>query len=189
MKKEYDLALPVTGKTGRLVPLKLLSAEKLLRLNPHWIIKSVAGDNGGFTASVVDHETERSFELEGSLDADNSLLHLSFSGVEFKDIKFLDKDQQVWVEVDYLANDKNDENNEPEENTERHVVMWLRSIKEYFRLYQTNSVNTLFFRFLMNKVILPMTPSQRKISLMLVRITAVELAVILLIVAAYVTLN
>ncbi len=189
MKKEYELGLPVVGKARRLEPLELLSVEKLLRLNPHWIIKSAAGDRDDFTASVVDHETGRSLELEGSLDADNSLLHISLSGAGFRDISFLERDEQVWVVVDYFAADNDDGNNEPEETTEHRVVMWLRSIKEYFRLYQTDSLNTLFFRFLMNKIILQMTPSQRKISLMLVRITAVELAVILFIVAAYVMFN
>ncbi len=38
----------------------------------------------------------------------------------------------------------------------------------------------------MNRIILKMTPSQRKISLMLIRLTVVEIFVILLIVVGYV---
>jgi len=75
---------------------------------------------------------------------------------------------------------------EPDEAVERLVVLWIRSIKEYLRMYLKNTLNTIFFRYIMNKIILKMTPSQRKISLMLIRLTVVEIFVILLIVIGYV---
>ena len=53
-------------------------------------------------------------------------------------------------------------------------------------MYLKNTLNTVFFRYIMNKIILKMTPSQRKISLMLIRLTVVEIFVILLILVGYV---
>jgi hypothetical protein len=78
------------------------------------------------------------------------------------------------------------EEDELAEDVERHVVLWLRSVKEYLRMYLTNSLNARVFRYIMNRVILKMTPSQRKISLMLIRLTVVEIFIILLIVVGYV---
>lgn len=65
------------------------------------------------------------------------------------------------------------------------LLLWIRAIKEYIRIYLKRTPATLFFRLLMNKMILKMDPSQRKICLMMAKITAVELLVILLIVIAY----
>jgi hypothetical protein len=67
--------------------------------------------------------------------------------------------------------------------------LWLRGIREYLRLYLSNSPNTLFFRFLMNRVMLRMNPSQRKICIMIYKITVVEIILILVIIIGFVYFN
>ncbi len=185
MQKEYDLKLPAHGKKKPLSLADLLSVETLLRLNPHWIVENLDENNGAFTASFKDHETEKKFQLTGSLAfPDAQTLELSFDEGYYKKISLFPRDAGFWSEVVYRTEEE--EQQEPGEDIERHVVLWIRSIKEYLRMYLKNTPNTVFFRYIMNKIILKMTPSQRKISLMMIRLTVVEILVILFIVIGYV---
>ena len=184
MQKEYDLNLPAHGKNKPLSLAGLLSVETLLRLNPHWIVENLDEKNGAFTAAFKDHESEKTFQLTGSLAfPDAQTLELSFDEGYYQKIRLFPKDTAFWSEVVYRTED---EQQEPGEDIERHVVLWIRSIKEYLRMYLKNTPNTVFFRYIMNKIILKMTPSQRKISLMMIRLTIVEILVILFIVIGYV---
>jgi len=181
MQKEYDLSLPVQGKKKPLSLPDLLSIETLLRLNPHWIVENLDEDSGTFTVALKDHETEQTFQLSGSLAfSDAQTLELAFEQGDYSKIRLFSKDSGFWAQVTYNLEE------EPDEAVERLVVLWVRSIKEYLRMYLKNTLNTIFFRYIMNKIILKMTPSQRKISLMLIRLTVVEIFVILLIVIGYV---
>lgn len=185
MQKEYDLTLPVQGKKKPLSLADLLSLETLLRLNPHWIVENLTEENGIFTAALKDHETDKPFQLTGSLSHPSAqTLELCFEQGDFQKIRLFPKENTFWAEVIYRSEEEPDQ--EPDEAVERLVVLWIRSIKEYLRMYLKNTLNTVFFRYIMNKIILKMTPSQRKISLMLIRLTVVEIFVILLIVVGYV---
>ena len=184
MQKEYDLNLPAHGKNKPLSLAGLLSVETLLRLNPHWIVENLNEKNGTFTATFKDHESEKKFQLTGSLAfPDAQTLELSFDEGYYQMIRLFPKDAGFWSEVVYRTEE---EQQEPGEDIERHVVLWIRSIKEYLRMYLKNTPNTVFFRYIMNRIILKMTPSQRKISLMMIRLTVVEILVILFIVIGYV---
>ena len=182
MQKEYDLSLPIQGKKLPLCLTDLLSVETFFRLNPHWIIENLVAENGAFTAALKDHESEKSFQLTGILSSlDTRTLEVAFDQGDYRKIRLFAKDGGFWATVIYSSDDK-----EPDEAVERHIVLWIRSIKEYLRMYLKNTPNTIFFRYIMNRIILKMTPSQRKISLMLIRLTVVEIFVILLIVVGYV---
>lgn len=182
MIKEYDLSLPVQGKKLPLSPGNLLSAETLLRLNPHWIVEEMTESGPSFSAQLRDHESGTLFTLSGTLgDRDGQNFEVYFDGGDYQKITLFPQQASFWSTVEYSKTDS-----EPDEAVERHVVLWLRSIKEYLRMYLTNSWNAVFFRYIMNRVILKMSPSQRKISLMLIRITIVEIFVIFLIVVGYV---
>lgn len=181
MQKEYDLNLPVRGKKQSLSLTHLLSVETLLRLNPHWIVENLIAENRTFTVSLKDHETERAFQLTGCLSSiDSQTLDLVFEQGDYKKVRLFPRDTGFWAEVVYSSEE------EPDEAVERHIVLWIRSIKEYLRMYLKNTPNTIFFRYIMNRIILKMTPSQRKISLMLIRLTVVEIFIILFIVIGYV---
>lgn len=180
--KSYDLDLEITKKCKQLNLGELLDAEKFLRLNPHWIIQSFESSGSDFIAEIKDHGTEEEFRLSGRIESENRDHYTVF----FKDwlcaqLIISRRDDRYSAEIAYA-----DPEFEEESEQERQVVLWLRSIKEYLRLYLKRTINTILFRTLMNRVILEMTPSQRKISLMLIRITVVELLVIVLIVIGYV---
>ncbi|MFW2368773.1 MAG: hypothetical protein ACN4GW_20335 [Desulforhopalus sp.] len=182
MIKEYDLSLSARGRKQPLSPGKLLSTETFLRLNPHWIVEELTEGTPSFSAQLKDHESGKLFSLSGTLvNRGGQIFEVDFESGDYRRITLFPQQDNLWARVEY----SNPEAETPED-VERHVVLWLRSIKEYLRMYLTNSWNAIFFRYIMNKIILKMSPSQRKISLMLIRITIVEIFVILLIVVGYV---
>lgn len=182
MKKNYPLNLPVAATAKSFSPGQLIDAEKLLHLNPIWIVTELHTDKNTFDAEIRDHETEEEFTIKGRIVAGNDKsLTIDFSEGHYTSVTITPGNEKYEATVTYSDPDFQDES-----DLERNTVMWLRSIQEYLRLYQKNSVNTLFFRVIMNRIVMKMTPSQRKISLMLLRITAVEVLVILIIVIGYV---
>ncbi len=173
INRSYDLSISWDNRKTCAV-FSSLSPERFFRLNPHWVINGFQVSEQSFTADITDHETEQSFTITGTYLCNSD----GFTEMHTEDhlctsISFCQKNDNLHADVLYSS--------EPDEEAERRIVLWLRSVKEYLRLYATDSLNTRFFRMLMNRVILQMTPSQRKISLMLVRITVLELLVILVI--------
>lgn len=181
MQKEYDLSLPVAEAKTDLDLLRILPVETFFRLNPHWIVEKIEEDGTSFTAYLKDHVSDNDFTVKGEVTAGSTRFVLHLDHDAYRAIEVYTTKEQLMGQVTYGG-----EEDECTEEVERHVVLWLRSVKEYVRMYLTNSLNSRMFRYVMNKVILKMTPSQRKISLMLVRITVVEILVILLIVVGYV---
>jgi len=182
MQKEYDLSLPVAEAKKPLVLSDLLSVETFLRLNPHWIIESVTDAGGSFEAGIKDHVTEKKISIKGTITATApGRLVIIMDHDAYKTIEIFTTKEELMGIVTYGCTE-----DDLTEDVERHVVLWLRSVKEYLRMYLKDSLNAKIFRFMMNRIILKMTPSQRKISLMLIRITVVEIFVILLIVVGYV---
>lgn len=178
MKKEYDLSLPWNRAKNAEI-FSRLDEEMYFRLNPHWIINSFSFSKKAYKVEITDHASGQSNKLHGNVILDSTGLPTITADSDYwKSITFSEKEGNLHAEVIY--------EDAPSEETERQLVFWLRSIKEYLRLYATNTINTRFFRMLMNRVILKMTPSQRKISLMLIRITALELLVIILILVGWV---
>lgn len=180
MNKEYDLHLPLKTelRDGNNPVFPRIKEEHLFRLNPHWIVKTFSCSDSSYSIEIVDHETEVSKTLAGRyiINAEG-FPELSADGNEWLSIRFFLKEGSLHADVTYRE--------EPEEDVERKMVLWLRAVKEYLRLYSENTLNTRFFKMLMNRVILPMTPSQRKISLMLIRITILELLIIVVILVGW----
>ena len=180
MNREYDLHLPLKSKSkGRgdsFFPR--IKEEYLFRLNPHWIVNDFSCSDSSYSVEIVDHETEVSRILTGLYSANaEGFPTISADGCEWQSIRFFLKNGSLHAEIIYQE--------EPEEEVERKMVLWLRAVKEYLRLYSEDTLYTRFFRMLMNRVILPMTPSQRKISLMLIRITILELLIIVVIIVGW----
>lgn len=57
--------------------------------------------------------------------------------------------------------------------------LWLNGIFHYLRLYSTKNPVAMITRFVMDRAILQMNPSQRKICLMLMRFTILEVIIII----------
>ncbi len=175
---EVDLglnALPAALDLQALFP-----EDRLLRLHPNWFISDFQQKGTSFTVSIKDYVTEEEFPLSGIVTFNgtaNELLHIQLTETIEIGISFLNRDNKLKVQIS-----SKDEKIDPEDP----ILLWIRAIKEYIRLYLKCTPVTLFFRLLMNKMVLKMDPSQRKICLMMAKITAVELLVILLVVIGYV---
>lgn len=179
--KEYELNLSIQEK-NRLSLGKLLDVEKLLRLNPFWFVDNLHVDGQTFQTDLKDYRNDKQFQLSGRLSTDNpETLSIAFDNGDWHQITLFTKNGMLWAKVDFREQEP-----EPESDEEQNIIFWLRGIKQYLRLFLKTTLNTLFFRMVMNKMVLTMNPSQRKICLMLVRLTIVEILVIVFIVIGYV---
>lgn len=177
MIKEYDLFLPWKDEAQNDV-YELIQPEFFFRLNPHWAIPEFTITDGVYSFEAIDHDTKEPSCMEGEYRRDpGGQLIVETKKQIWQAISFMGKNGNLWAAVTYTE--------EPSEEQEQHVVFWLRSIKEYLRIQASNTLYSKMFRKVMDKVILPMTPSQRKICLMLLRLTALELLAIIVIVVGY----
>ena len=106
-------------------------------------------------------------------------MRISVSGFAVSEILFFSENDMMRVKITGSGD-------VIEEEIEKSMFLWIPAIQEYIRLYTSNKPTALFFRMIMNKMILQMNPSQRKICIMLTKITIVEVLVILVIVVGYV---
>ncbi len=158
----------------------LFPEERLLLLHPNWFVSDFQQKGSFFTASIKDYVTDEEFPLSGNFifnRTGDELLQIQLTETLDIGISFLIRDNTLKVQI---------ASNSDEIDPDDPILLWIRAIKEYARLYLKRTPVTLFFRLFMNKMILKMDPSQRKICLMMAKITAVELLVILLVVIGYV---
>jgi len=179
-QNEYDLALDLRGTDAFHLFKRLYDPEKLLRLHPHWRITTLQKDHDSIQALVIDHDTNENINVGFKIILSKPYrLTLEFTEGPLHSISLYAYEGRLHAAVSAdLA--------EQEYDQRYGLGLWLRSIKEYLRLFITATPNTLFFRFIMEHAILKMNPSQRKISQMLIRFTVLEILVIILIVVGYV---
>ncbi len=154
--------------------------DRLLRLHPNWFISDFQEDGTSFSASIKDYATEDEFPLSGQFvfnGKDDEILRITLTETIEITITFLRRNDELSVQV---------HSPQGELDVEDPLLLWIRAIREYIRIYAKKTPVTLFFRLLMNRMVLQMNPSQRKICLMLARFTAVEILLILFIVIGYV---
>lgn len=185
MERFFDLVLPPELSTLDLS--KILDENKLLHLHPHWFIDQSERRDNGLFATLRDYATDREFSLGLRLDhsaaqddPENSTIFMRVTLFDFgiQELLLFTTGDKTRLRVRYT-------DEEPDDPLEQDILLWTRAIQEYLRLYTATTPRTLFFRLLMNKVLLQMNPSQRKISIMLTKITVIELLVILILVVGY----
>ncbi len=187
VEKTYDLGL--SPAAADLDIGAILDEERLLRLHPHWYVDSTAPQPDGLAADLRDHASDRAFSLvlrletptDGDAGGDRQrrpVMRLHLSGYRADELFFFVDRGRARVLVRYRADTVDGDD-------EQDVLLWIRAIQEYLRLYTVTTLRTRFFRVLMNRMILSMNPSQRKICLMIAKVTAIELLVILILVLGY----
>ena len=158
---------------------QLFPEDRLLRLHPNWFVSNFTQDDSAFSADIKDYVTDNEFHLSGEFlfnEDQEKLLSITINQPIQLQIRFLNKKNTLHAQIASV---------ESEPDAEDPLLLWIRAIKEYIRIYLKRTPVTLFFRTLMNKMVLKMDPSQRKICLMIAKITAVEVAVIFLLVIGY----
>lgn len=172
---DLGLELPANFDLQTLFP-----HDRLLRLHPNWFVSDFRRDGGVFTTILKDYVTEEEFPASGSFlfnENEDELLRINLISPFDVAIVFVNRDSRLKVRIS--SADEVIDADDP-------LLLWIRSIKEYIRLYVKRTPLTLLFRLLMNRMMLQMDPSQRKICLLIAKITAVELLVIILLVVGYV---
>ena len=180
MQKEYDLGLDLKGLDVASIFRYLNDAEKLLRLHPHWHIESINENGEGLSARVKDHATDVFLKINFQLIFDESTgVSLVFKDGPVGHIKLYARNNRLHATI--VADIP-----EAEYDKRYHLGLWLRSIRESLRLFLSKNPYTFFFRFIMDHAILKMNPSQRKVSMMILRYTALEILLIIVILIGYV---
>ena len=183
MEQDYPLELPLTNPPEKPLVNDLLAGETLLRLHPHWFVDAFDQDGDRVTTDLRDYASEAAFRLAYRMTSDrDGLPTLVFSEGPLSEMRFHRQDDMLHVRVTSdQAIAQLDEN--------FGLTLWLHGIREYIRLYLSSSLNTLFFRALMNRVMLRMNPSQRKICMMIYKITVVEIILILAVIVGFIYFN
>lgn len=185
MERFFDLVLPPEISTLDLSTI--VDENKLLHLHPHWFVDQAERRDNGLFATLRDYATEREFSLGLHLDhsaaqddPEDSTIFMRVTLFDFniRELLFFSTGNQTRLRIRYTGES-------PDDQLEQDILLWTRAIQEYLRLYTATTPRTLFFRLLMNKALLQMNPSQRKISIMLTKITVIELVVILILVMGY----
>jgi hypothetical protein len=141
---------------------------------------TAAGDT--WRAALKNHETETDFQLVFRLDfptgrGTEACMRIEFEGAHLDALVFERTRGRIVVR---LVNPR------PTANPDQfQLELWLRGIYGYLGLYTRNTPGRLVNRVVMNRFLIPMNPSQRKISIMIYRFTVLEVVVILLIVVGY----
>jgi hypothetical protein len=171
--QEVDLGLGVPDhfNAGPLFP-----EDRILRLHPNWFILDFSKKKKTFSARIKDYDTEAESSISGDLVFDSSegrLIEIELNSSTR--ITFFTRSGRLHVRLEAPA--------EPEPTNP--ILLWIKAIREYLRIYLRKTPATLFWRLVMNRIILTMNPSQRKICLMIARFTLLEVLVIILIVVGY----
>ncbi|MDJ0810799.1 MAG: hypothetical protein QNJ01_11920 [Desulfobacterales bacterium] len=154
--------------------------EKLLHLHPHWHVGEIGAEGESWRVALKNHETEKDFELVFRLhfpdDAD-VCMRVEFENAHLNGLGFERANGRIVIRlVNHRA---------PADPDDFQLELWLRGIFGYLGLYTRKTPGRLINRFVMNRFLIPMNPSQRKICIMIYRFTVLEVVVILLIVLGY----
>ncbi len=186
MEQVLDLKLAPTA-AARLCVDRIINEHKLVHLHPHWFVDEEKRRGDILFVQLRDYETDREFHLGLCLDispeqeeeGQQKIMQIRLVDYGATELLFFIDQDTTRVRIRYGSQ-------EEKHNVEQEVLLWIRAIQEYFRLYTTTTPYTFFFRFLMNKMMLQMNPSQRNICIMITKITVIELLVILILVVGYV---
>ena len=182
------MRLPATIDSGlaldwRVTDFKAhFTPEKLLHLHPHWHVGTLSDEGSAWRAGLKNHETDRDFELVFRLQFPESVDDDAGMRIEFEDapleaLVFERTRGRIVVRLEGQRPTADPDNFQFE--------LWLRGILGYLGMYTRNTPGRLINRVVMNRFLIPMNPSQRKICIMIYRFTVLEVVVILLIVMGY----
>lgn len=146
----------------------------LMRLNPHWHMSK--SENGAYPVEDVLVESE--FNVTPELDFAGETFTASFPEIGLTlSARSCEKGANTALSFD-ITPDKGAPFTV--EDARRTMQYWLPSLREYYRLYESNSLKHRTWRFLMNKVMLTMNPTQRRICGFMFKLTVLECLLILI---------
>jgi hypothetical protein len=179
-----SVSLPVSEKLAFQV---VSDVDLILRLSPYWSLKKfiplsagIPGTGSRFEA-VIEHygkELTESLILEIVEFYKNEKISLKIEEGILKRINFVIESNSEGVRLTHqFLLDSEDES--IIKGSEHELYYWLRSIGEYLKLAGGGSFYKKLFRWFMDKVWLRMTLSERKIAIIMVSISIIEIILLL----------
>lgn len=163
--------------------LRLLSdIDRLFRLDPKWEVREVkpgADDETGTTVEVdlVDDLTEKDYRDRLQVKRRPGELEIAYKEGWKKltriQVEPRERGSRIHLTEEYTLPD--DVRAGHIEHLGREQIQWLKSIGQYLRLYETATPYRRIMRRIMNRIWLPMTPSQRRIALIIIAIQGLTL--------------
>ena len=150
-----------------------LEGKTLMRLNPHWHIEK----NKGTGFPVEDVLVEADFRTTPHCMSSEGMFRAVFPEIGLTlSARSCDKGRNTCLSFSM------DKKNGPlsEEDVARTMQYWLPSLREYYRLYESNGLKHRVWRFFMNKVMLTMNPTQRRICGFMFKLTVLECLLIVI---------
>ena len=165
----------------------IITEHKLVHLHPHWFVDKEEQRGDILFVQLRDYETDREFSLglrlhvfpEQAEEGQKKIMQIQLVDYGATELLFFTDQDKTRVRVRYSSR-------QDKQDVEQEVLLWIRAIQEYLRLYTTTTPHTFIFRILMNRMLLQMNPSQRNICIMITKITIIEILVILILVVGYV---
>lgn len=147
-----------------------MDAMKTMRLNPHWHI-----EEGETSYEVEDLIAEAEFNTSVSVHADVDSWHAEFPGLGLTLHARPDSNNNLEFSFTQTGEEVIDQ-----EKLELSLRYWLPSMREYARLYAEDTIKTRCWRWFMNKVMLKMNPTQRRICMFMFKLTLLEMLLIVI---------
>lgn len=181
-----------THQTSDWMPLNLpwnqqfwdsLGTVKTMRLNPHWHVQEneaystedIPGDGSLF--DIDDILVDRQFTLRADIEHGSGIWTVHFGGVDLTiRARSENNDENTAISYEYAPFN---EDSPSEEKMRSLMEHWLPSIREYYRLFSADTLRNRFFRFFMNRIMLRMNPTQRRICAFMFKLTLLELLLII----------
>lgn len=151
-----------------------LKDKTLMRLNPHWHIEKPR--SGTFPVEDVLVETE--FRTAPVLEYDGSTFKALFHEIGLTlSARPCEDGGNTALRFDV---DQPEGSGFTAEDAARTMQYWLPSVREYYRLHESDSFKLRAWRFFMDKVMLTMNPTQRRISGFMFKLTVLECLLIVI---------
>ena len=168
---------------------------KVFRLNPHWTVRycSVSPDTNITEGSVTsiefeDYATSEIWSLKGACKVCESprQLELVFEGSHKLSTVFLVSESQSGSRVTVEETYSDDQDPEKFGWYKEQLDFWVRSLTAYLKLLATKGWKARLYLWFMDRFWISASPSGRRISIVLFKISIVELGLILAILAMWV---
>jgi hypothetical protein len=151
-----------------------LSGMRLMRLNPHWHIQKFKDG----TYPVEDVLVESEFNTDPELLSDGNTFTATFPEIGLT-LSARSTENGANTSLSFDIDSKKGAAFTAED-AQRTMQYWLPSIREYYRLHESNSIKHRAWRFFMNKVMLTMNPTQRRICGFMFKLTILECLLIVI---------
>ncbi|MEW6738276.1 MAG: hypothetical protein ACOYU2_11925 [Nitrospirota bacterium] len=185
-----SINLPVSEVTA----FKVLSdLNVILRLSPYWSLKELKPltegpvEEGSRYEATIEYYGKEVTETHGleviELLSDKKISFKVEEGI-LKKISFnIEKDSDGIRLAHQFLIDSDDE--AILKGTRSELVFWLRSVGEYLKLAEGKTLWKRFFKWFMDRVWLRLTLSERKIAIIVTKISILELVLLLILVLAW----